>query len=273
MPQSRPPRAEARIGSYQSLNLSELRGGHAALERWAQRCKPPGNDLQWWEIAASAGSSLAVFVLIAAAAERVVHAEHAAAIERAYFPWIGSLHTLLDSLVDRQEDAVAGQRCLIDYYPSPEEAATRMARLAAESLHRIRELPGGGQHALVLAGMASHYLSMPEACRPDAVLAARSVLSAMGALARPAMLVMSVRRAVARRESDAQLDAPVAQGMPAAMRAAGSSRGSEARQTERDEAAARRAGIEVHQGGAEMGAGGVEVGQARISLRPGRIAA
>ena len=95
-------RAAARIVSYQSLNLGECRGGHAALERWAQARKPPGSDLQWWEIAASAGSSLGVFVLIAAAAERAVRAEDAAAIEAAYFPWIGSLHTLLDSLVDRR---------------------------------------------------------------------------------------------------------------------------------------------------------------------------
>ena len=37
-----------------------------------------------------------------------VHAEDATAIEEAYFPWIGSLHLLLDSLVDQQEDRLLG---------------------------------------------------------------------------------------------------------------------------------------------------------------------
>ena len=167
-------RAAARIVSYQSLNLGESQGGHTALERWARGRKPRDSDLQWWEMAASAGSSLGVFVLIAAAAEQVVCAEEAVAIESAYFPWIGSLHTLLDSLVDRREDAASGQRSLLDYYSSPQEAATCMARLAVESLHRTTVLPRGRQHALVLAGMASHYLSSREASLPDALLATRT---------------------------------------------------------------------------------------------------
>lgn len=191
-------RAAGRIAAYQSLNQGECRGGHAALERWAQARKPPGSDLQWWEIAASAGSSLGVFVLIAAAAERAVRAEDAAAIEAAYFPWIGSLHTLLDSLVDRGEDAAAGQRSLLDYYASSQDAATRMARLAVESLRRAMALPDGCRHSLVLAGMASHYLSAREASLPDALPATDSVLAAIGGLAAPAMIVMGVRRAAER---------------------------------------------------------------------------
>ncbi len=207
-------RAAARIVSYQSLNLGESRGGHKALERWASECKPRDSDLQWWEIAASAGSSLGVFVLIATAAERAVCAEDAAAIEGAYFPWIGSLHTLLDSLVDRQEDVAAGQRSLLDYYSSPQEAATRMARLADESLHRATVLPRGRQHALVLAGMASHYLSTREASLPEALLTTRSVLASIGGLAAPAMLVMGARRATTRGVHDRRLELPVAGATP-----------------------------------------------------------
>ena len=191
-------RAAARIAAYQSLNQGECRGGHAALERWALERKRPGSDLQWWEIAASAGSSLGVFVLIAAAAEQAVRAEDAVAIETAYFPWIGSLHTLLDSLIDRREDVAAGQRSLLDYYASPQDAATGLARLAVESLRQTAALPHGCRHSLVLAGMASHYLSAREATLPEALLATRSVLSAIGGLAAPAMLVMGVRRATER---------------------------------------------------------------------------
>jgi tetraprenyl-beta-curcumene synthase len=191
-------RAASRIASYQRLNLSELRGGHEALALWARAETPRGADLRWWETAASAGSSLAILALIAAAAGPRVRAAEAAAMDDAYFPWVGALHTLLDSLVDRQEDAAAGQRSLLDYYSSPQEAAARLGLLAKESLSRIRMLPSGRQHLLLLAGMASHYLSTPEASRPDALLTARSVLGTIGGLAAPTMLVMAARRAASR---------------------------------------------------------------------------
>jgi tetraprenyl-beta-curcumene synthase len=191
-------RAAARIAAYQSLNQSECRGGHAELERWAHEHKLPDSDLQWWEIAASAGSSLGIFVLIAAAAEQAVRTEDAIAIEAAYFPWIGSLHTLLDSLVDKCEDAAVGQCSLLDYYASSQDAATGLARLAVESLRQATALPNGCRHSLVLAGMASHYLSAREATLPEALPATRSVLGAIGSLAAPAMLVMGVRRVAER---------------------------------------------------------------------------
>jgi tetraprenyl-beta-curcumene synthase len=193
-------RAAERMASYQSLNLSEHQGDHTALARWAGAQTPSGADLRWWETAAGAGSSVGVFVLIAAAARIAVPVEEAVAMEDAYFPWVGSLHLLLDGLVDRQEDAAAGQRCLLDYYASREEAAARMGVIAAEALRQIRAMPSEQrqQHALLLAGMASHYLSAREATLPEALLASRSVLTAIGGLAAPAMLVMGVRR-VAKR--------------------------------------------------------------------------
>jgi tetraprenyl-beta-curcumene synthase len=193
-------RAAERMMSYQSLNLSEHQGEHTALARWARTQTPSGTDLRWWETAAGAGSSVGVFVLIAVAARSAVGVDEAAAMEEAYFPWIGSLHLLLDGLVDREEDAAAGQRCLLDYYASHEEAAARMGVIATEARRRIRALPPEQQqqHSLLLAGMASHYLSAREATLPEALLASRSVLAAIGWLAAPAMLVMGVRRAAER---------------------------------------------------------------------------
>ncbi|MGH2854522.1 MAG: DUF2600 family protein [Solirubrobacteraceae bacterium] len=199
-------RAAARMASFQSLNLNESQGDHAALARWARAQTPSGADLRWWETAASAGSSLGVYVLIAAAANRIVGAEETAAIEEAYFPWIGSLHLLLDSLVDRREDAAAGQRSLLDYYASPQEAAARLGLLAAESQRRMQALPYCRQHVLMFAGMAGHYLSMPAASQPDALLAARTVLGSIGGLAVPTMLVLGARRASSRSATDRWLD-------------------------------------------------------------------
>jgi tetraprenyl-beta-curcumene synthase len=201
-------RAASRIVSYQRFNLSELRGGHDALARWARAETPRDADLRWWETAASAGSSLAIFALIAAAAEPRVRSAEVAAMGDAYFPWVGALHTLLDSLVDRQEDAAAGHRSLLDYYSSPQEAATRLSLLAAESLSRIHTLPYSQQHVLLFAGMASNYLSAPEALRPDALLSARAVLGTIGGLGAPTMLVMGVRRAAGRGTGDHSIDLP-----------------------------------------------------------------
>jgi tetraprenyl-beta-curcumene synthase len=190
-------RAVRRMVSYQSLNLNEAQGDHVALARWATVQTPAGVDLNWWETAASAGSSLGVYVLIAAAASRTVCAEEAVAIERAYFPWIGSLHLLLDSLVDRCADLAVGQPSLLANYSSCEEAAARLGSIAAEAMSQLESLPGGRRHMLLFAGMAGHYLSMPTASGAQAQLAGRCVREAIGGLAVPTMFVMGARRAAA----------------------------------------------------------------------------
>jgi tetraprenyl-beta-curcumene synthase len=188
-------RLSERIVHYQSLNLTQAQGSYHALARWASQETPPETGLRWWETAASAGSSLGIFALMATAAQPTIHPQDADAIERAYFPWIGSLHSLLDSLIDQPEDAATEQHNLIQHYGSPHETAARLRALAAESTRRARALPRGRQHSVVLAGMASHYLSAHEAQLPRARLARSSVLDAMGGLAGPTMLVLTLRRA------------------------------------------------------------------------------
>jgi tetraprenyl-beta-curcumene synthase len=187
-------RAAERIVEFQSLNLSESQGDHDALARWAHTETPSGTELRWWETAAGGGSPIGVYALIAAAADPVVHAGEVEAIENAYFPWIGALHSLLDHLVDRSQDAALGQRSLIDYYASPGEAAVRMQTLAERAVRAARALPRGRRHAIVLAGMAGYYLSLPEASAPGALPIARNVRAAIGELAAPALLVFKARR-------------------------------------------------------------------------------
>jgi tetraprenyl-beta-curcumene synthase len=188
--------AARRIAIYQSLNLNESQGGRGALERWA-RARGGGHDehsgLRWWEAAAAAGSSLVVFALIAAAASPGLEAGQARALANAYFPWIGALHTLLDSLADRSEDAQSGYRSFIDYYDSPAEAARRLQALACASLRMARTLPHGVRHSLILAAMVSFYVSSAEPRCPCARLARPLLLAAMGRLGRPSLLVMRAR--------------------------------------------------------------------------------
>ncbi len=185
--------AAARIVAFQSLNLSESQGDHTGLERWARAATPPGSELQWWETAAAAGSSLGVHALIAAAAQPRLGGEEVTALERAYFPWIGGLHSLLDNLIDKREDEAAGHRSLVEYY-GPQLAAQRMRWLAERALQAARDLPHGRRHIVILAAMIANYLSTPEAHSADLEPVSESVLDTVGALEKPTMLVFELRR-------------------------------------------------------------------------------
>jgi tetraprenyl-beta-curcumene synthase len=189
-------RCARRMVAYQSLNHGESSETRGALAGWATSLTPAGTGLRWWETAAAAASSLSVFALIAAAAQPMLDSDQAAATESAYFPWIGALHILLDSLIDRGEDAATGQHCLVDHYASAEETAVRMSVIATRATRATELLPQSAEHATILAAMTSFYLSSPTASAPGASPAAERVRRSMGARAAPTMVVLKARRAV-----------------------------------------------------------------------------
>lgn len=193
-------RATERIVEFQSCNTGEPRGDFAALERWAQAATPPGEGLRWWETAAAGGSSLGVYALIALAAETDIDPAAPGAIEAAYFPWIGALHSLLDTLVDVAEDHATGQHSLVGRYASPREAADRIGLLTRRALRASQALPDARAHTLVLTAMASFYLSAPEARTPAALPVAKAVRQALDGSTGAAMLVFRARL-LARRLS------------------------------------------------------------------------
>jgi len=192
-------RAAERIATYQSFNHGDARGSYEPFERWARHATPLSSSLRPWETAAGAGSTLAVLALIASAADPVLQESAAHEIEDAYFPWIGSLHSLLDSLVDHEEDIAVDGRALVGYYSSPSDAAARMRRIAGEALSRAVALPEGRRHALILAAMTSFYIcELHSSASPHAQLVAASVLEAIGGLAAPTMAVLGARRSLRR---------------------------------------------------------------------------
>lgn len=172
--------AAARIVDFQALNLDERHGGHDALERWATEETPEGSRLAWWETAAAAGSSLAVHALIAAAAEPHLDRWDARDIDGAYFLCVGTLHSLLDSLVDRREDHEHGQRSLLDYYHSPAEASIRLASLAMRARGATESLPNPHAHRVILTAMCSYYLSAPECNTAEAHTISKRLTEALG---------------------------------------------------------------------------------------------
>lgn len=211
--------ALAELPSYEAVRPAALRAAERAvafqahqakgqgresaerIERWARSLAPPGTDLRWWEVAGAAGSSLGVHAAIALAAERYVAPERLAALERACFPWIGALHSLLDHLIDAEEDVACGQRNLIALYAAPAEAAERMALLTRRALAAARELPAAPRHELIVAAMASFYLASPQAAAPAAALVAHAVLRELGPLAGPPMAAFKARCATDRLRS------------------------------------------------------------------------
>lgn len=217
-------RAAERIVAFQSLSLGQA----GELESWADSQGPASAGFAWWEVAAAAGSSLPVHALIAAAASPELSAQDVAAIETAYFPRIGALHSLLDSLVDEEEDAATGQLRLLGCYPSRQDASDGLQELAAGSLKAACELPSGADHALVVTAMACSYLAAPEAWAGGVDVVTRQVRASLGPLARPMLVVFKLRR-LANRSRPAPFAAAVAdQARPAAVVGA-ETRGGDAR--------------------------------------------
>jgi tetraprenyl-beta-curcumene synthase len=186
--------AAARIVDFQALNLTEAQGGHGALRGWAIETTPPAGGLAWWEAAAAAGSSLAVHALIAAAADPALDPWEAREIHGAYFPWIGALHTLLDSLVDRTEDEESGRRSLLDHYPSPIAAAIRIEALARRARKAAARLPSPHAHRAILTAMCSYYLSAPQCHTAEAQRFADGLTRALGVPLHAAIAMFRARR-------------------------------------------------------------------------------
>ncbi len=188
--------AASDICSFQRYSSPAAPSGR--LQCWARTRPRAAPNLSWWESAGAAGSSLDLHALIAAAASSTLDPDTVQGIAGAYGGPIGALHSLLDSLIDEAEDAETGQPSLIGFYPSRTLAAQSMGQLATRALAAARELPDGRRHAVLLAAMASMYLSDPLAAAPPAAPVREAVRAGIGALATPALAVFAVRRRAAR---------------------------------------------------------------------------
>jgi tetraprenyl-beta-curcumene synthase len=188
-------RAVERMVEYQALIHSP---GDATRElvTWARSERPRGSPLAWWEIAAAGASSLVVFALVAAAARRKLSSVEAAALACAYFPWIGALHVLLDSLVDQQDDQEIGHHSLVSHYASPQETAVRLGAIASTAFALAGSLEEGRRHTLLLAAMSAFYLAAPETQLPHACAARSRILMAFGGLASPTVTALRCRAAL-----------------------------------------------------------------------------
>ncbi|MHB1538439.1 MAG: DUF2600 family protein [Solirubrobacteraceae bacterium] len=196
-------RAAERVVRFQGLNCGREQGDERELARWAGSLGEPDCGLAWWELAAAAGSSLGVLATIAAAAAPALETETLDALELAYHPSIGALHSLLDQLADVEEDEASGQLNLIGNYDDAggadggralARAFGLIAARARASAQGLADAGAGSHHTIVLAAMAASYLSLPQTSTSRALGARTAVLAALGPLASASLAVFEGRR-------------------------------------------------------------------------------
>ncbi len=162
------------------------------LQRWATR-EAAGSELGWPEYLAGASASvLALHALIAAAADPRTTTAQARAIDAAYLR-IAAL-TMLDSLIDSEQDAASGQPGYARHYDNPDQLATRLGEVAHDALKQTCGLPHAGHHAMTLAGVVAFYASAPAASSPLARPVIARLRGELRPLIGPTLLVMRVWR-------------------------------------------------------------------------------
>ncbi len=154
--------AATRCAEVQSRAHAVECKGTGQLERWA-RPEARAVALTWQEFIAGAASSvLTMHALIAAAADARTTAEQARAIDETYFA-LASLCTLLDSVVDYEQDLAAGQLGYIRYHSDVDRLARTLTATARRAAAQTRSLPHGAHHLVTLLGVVAYYTSTPEA--------------------------------------------------------------------------------------------------------------
>jgi len=191
-------RAAVRSAEGQSRSHAAAFMPEHELIRWAEWETPAGLDLRWWETAAAAESSLLIHALLASAAGRDFSASCATSIAAAYWPWVTGLNALLDDLIDTAEDAAEGTHSYIGRYQSPAQTARRLAAMAAKASDALARLPLRRRHAVIFAAMTSYYLAAPQTADATIAPVARTVAEQVGMDLRPLLVMLRLRRRLAR---------------------------------------------------------------------------
>jgi tetraprenyl-beta-curcumene synthase len=184
--------AAERCGEAQSRNHAMLVEGDGQLIDWASS-QPETGEYLWWELAAAGISCLALHALFAAAACATTLQE-AARIDMAYFPSVCAISALLDSLVDQSDDSAGTNHSFVAHYESSTLAARRFAAITNEARTLSRVLTDHHRHGVILAGIASFYLSAPGASSELALPVATRTLDCLGRSSAPILAVMRLRR-------------------------------------------------------------------------------
>jgi tetraprenyl-beta-curcumene synthase len=188
--------------SVQAINHDpDAASREAALREWVAREFPSGHDVQWFELAAAAGANIAIYALLALAADSACDEGEVVRVYRAYFPWAGALATMLDSYVDEAEDIATGEQCYVAYYPSRELATQRIARLLQCCLCEVGGLRNSKRHTLLVGCMVAMYLSKDSARTHETHDMTKRLISAGGSLTKILLPILRAWRIVYKQRS------------------------------------------------------------------------
>ena len=147
-----------------------------ACVAWYERNRPRFALLDWHEFACASGSNMHVFAALYTAL-----AGRGDAIEAtydAYFPFVSAIHILLDSFIDRDEDAEHDDLNFAEVYGSGKELAARYASMSQQARSRLSRLQGAARHRFVFDVMTLFYLSHPKVASVGLEREARRLLRA-----------------------------------------------------------------------------------------------
>ncbi|AOM82104.1 tetraprenyl-beta-curcumene synthase family protein [Salisediminibacterium beveridgei] len=121
---------------------------------------PLRDEMSWYEYAASSGSTLGIFSLVAYAAKdpRMTRSK-AKRVYEGYFPWVQGLHILMDYFIDQKEDHEEGDLNFCTYYESDEEMLRRIGYFFKRAKRAIRSLPDHRFHRMITSGLLAIYLA------------------------------------------------------------------------------------------------------------------
>lgn len=189
----RSAQAQIRMHAAEQLGVEQL-------QKWASS-EASGTGLGWRElVAGSASSVLAVHALIVAAADARTSAKDAVEIEAAYLSMCVVL-TLMDGLVDYQEDVGAAGAARLGYLGLYEDRG-ELARVVGESARRAvaqaRQLPNGAHHVMLLVGVVGYYGSAAGARSAEMQPVLAELRAELRPLLSPTLAVMRAWRAAKR---------------------------------------------------------------------------
>jgi tetraprenyl-beta-curcumene synthase len=166
----------------------------ANLQEWAACELPSTSGATWFELTGAASASLTVHALLALAAEPTTDKADLARTCAAYFPWISTATTMLDSYVDWVEDIANGDHSYVSHYSTPQLAAARIRELVDRCFIETRALHNGERHAVITACMVAMYLSKDSAHTEAMRDTTKSFVQAGGSLTRLLLPILRLWR-------------------------------------------------------------------------------
>lgn len=133
------------------------------LITWADSHRHAFPGISPMEFSAATGSTLGIFILVAAASDPLLTYREAQEIGSVYFPWVCGLHILLDYYIDYEEDLRSGDLNFTYYYENNEQCKERLAFFFRLAYERCGVLRFPEFHRTIVRGLLAMYLSDPKA--------------------------------------------------------------------------------------------------------------